>query len=141
MYWSKLVQFCTIIKNLTGFCASSSNPSHRTSIIYSWIHQVPIILVLWQCELSSFQGKDNILDEFLAKNQQTLWKLWYLVNRRSATLQCIVKKCKNLTFKVNFLSQKWSESWIYFILYSKISLLDHIFCIDIFLQLRSFFQL
>ena len=68
MYWSKLVQYCTIVKNFTSFCTSSSNPSHCTSICYSRIHKVPVSLLLWQYGLSGLHGRDEKSDEFLAKN-------------------------------------------------------------------------
>ena len=59
----------------------------------------------WYYGLLRFQERDKKLDRCLAKNKYTQRKLLYFdfVNRQS------VKKCQNLTFKINFQSQKSSE--------------------------------
>ena len=71
-------------------------------------------LALWQYGSWSFQTGDTKLERFLPKNQDTQRKLLSFEN-------CVnldfggVKMCQNLTFKVNFLFQKLSESFSFFI--------------------------
>ena len=64
------------------------------------VHQV------WQYRLWSFQGRNAKSEKFLAKNQTNCrnYQIW----------RC--QKLPNLTFKVNFLSQKSSESLWFFLL-------------------------
>ena len=50
-------------------------------------------LKVWQYEFLSFQGSDTKLDRFLPIVLSSL------------------RKCKNLTFKVNYPCQKWSDSF------------------------------
>ena len=59
---------------------------------------------VWQSGLWSFQTEDTKLEKILHKNQHTQQIL-------SFGLWLAVKKCQNLTFKVNFLCQKLSESF------------------------------
>ena len=56
--------------------------------------------------MPSFPERDRKLERFLAKNQHTQRKIFYLVNWHSGGGG---KNCQNQTFKVNFLSQKLSE--------------------------------
>ena len=68
---------------------------------------------LWQYRLGSFQERDTKLERFLANNQlysNKTTKFWKL------ELWGYVKKYQNLTFKLNFLCQKSSESFWSFLL-------------------------
>ena len=62
---------------------------------------------LWKYGLWSFQTESTKLERFLPKNQHTQRKL---LNFKILDLWRAVKKYQNLTFKVNFLRQKSSES-------------------------------
>ena len=54
------------------------------------------------------------LERFLPKNQHTQRKLLNFENWVNGEVSKSVKKCQNLTFKVNFLCQKLSESFSIF---------------------------
>ena len=53
----------------------------------------------------------NYIERFLAKNQHTKRKL---LNLQNCCIWGDVQKCQNLTFKVNLLLQKSSESLSFF---------------------------
>ena len=63
--------------------------------------------ILWQYGLLRFPGWDTKLKRFLVKNQHTQRKILYFVN------WCSSQKYQNWIFKVNFLCQKLSESFIF----------------------------
>ena len=76
-------------------------------------------LQVWQYRLWSFQGRDTKLERFLSKNQlesNEIIEFCELVKWGG------IKKCQNLTFKVNFLRQKSLKN----------TNLEQIFVIDIF---------
>ena len=75
----------------------------------------------------SFQTGGTKLERFLPKNQHTQRKLFNFENWVNGEVSKSVKKCQNLTFKVNFLCQKLSEFFSIF-LHWRILLQEHIFC-------------
>ena len=74
----------------------------------------PLVLRLWQYGLWSFQAGGTKLERFLPKNQHTQRKLLNFENWVNGEVSKSVQKCQNLTFKVNFLCQKLSESFSIF---------------------------
>ena len=71
-------------------------------------------LILWQYGLWSFQTGGTKLERFLLKNQHTQRKLSNLGNWVSGEVSKSAKSPNLLTFKVNFLCQKLSESFSIF---------------------------
>ena len=78
---------------------------------------------LWQCGLWSFQTGGTKLEIFLPKNQHTQSKLLNFENWVSGEVS---KKPNLLTFKVNFLYQKLSESFSTFFSLKNINLGAHL---------------
>ena len=75
---------------------------------------VAYVSAIWQYRLSSFQAGNTKLERFLAKNQHTHRKFLNFENWVNGEVSKSVNKCQNLTFKVNFLCQKSSESFSIF---------------------------
>ena len=71
---------------------------------------------LWQYGLWSFQTEATQLERFLPKNQHAQRKLLNFENWVSGEVSKSAKSPNLLTFKVNFLYQKLSESFSIFFL-------------------------
>ena len=69
---------------------------------------------IWQYGLWSFQLGGTKLERFLPKNQHTLRKLLNFENWVNGEVSKSAKSPNLLTFKVNFLYQKLSESFSFF---------------------------
>ena len=78
--------------------------------------------ILWQYGLWSFQTGGTKLERFLPKNQHTQRKLLNFENWVSGEVSKSAKSPNLLTFKVNFLYQKSSESFSIFISLKNINL-------------------
>ena len=93
------------------------------SAIYSW---------LWQYGLWSFQTGGTRLEIFLLKNQHTQRKLLNFENWVNGEVSEIAKSPNLLTFKVNFLFQKLSESFSIFFSLKNINLGAHFLLLTFF---------
>ena len=78
--------------------------------------------LLWQYGLWSFQTGGTKLERFLPKNQHTQRKLLNFENWISGEVSKSAKSSNLLTFKVNFLYQKLSESFSIFFSLKNINL-------------------
>ena len=72
------------------------------------------------------------LEIFLPKNPHTQRKLLNFENWINGEVSKSAKKCKNLTFKVNFLCQKLSESFSIFFSLKNINLGAHFLLLTFF---------
>ena len=79
-----------------------------------WMKDKRYVSNLWQFGLWSFQTGVKKLERFVPRNQHTQRKLLNFENWVNREVSESVKKYQNLTFKVNFLSQKLSESFSFF---------------------------
>ena len=84
---------------------------------------------IWQYRLWCFQVRDTKLERFLAKKQHTQRKL---VNFENWYNGGGVKNCQHLTFKVNFLCRKSSESFSIFFFIEEYQFRRTFFVTDIF---------
>ena len=83
------------------------------------------VWVLWQYGLWSFQMGGTKLERFLPKNQHTQRKLLNFENWVNGEVSKSAKSPNLLTFKVNFLYQKLSESFSIFFSLKNINLGSH----------------
>ena len=81
---------------------------------------------IWQYGLWSFQIGGTILERFLPKNQHTQRKLLNFENWVSGEVSKNAKSPNLLTFKVNFLYKKLSESFSFFFSSKNINLGAHL---------------
>ena len=87
---------------------------------------------LWQYGLWSFQTGGTKLERFLPKNQHTQRKLLNFENWVNGEVSKVPKFDQNLTFKVNFLCQKLSESFSIFFSLKNINLGAHFLLLTFF---------
>ena len=87
---------------------------------------------VWQYGLWSFQTGGTKLERFLPKNQHTQRKLLNFENWISGEVSKSAKSPNLLTFKVNFLYQKLSESFSIFFFIEEYQFRSTSFVIDIF---------
>ena len=87
---------------------------------------------LWQYGLWSFQTGGTKLERFLPKNQHTQRKLLNFENWVSGEVSKSAKSPNLLTFKVNFLYQKLSESFSIFFSLKNINLGAHFLLLTFF---------
>ena len=87
---------------------------------------------LWQYRLWSFQTGGTTLERFLPKNQYTQRKLLNFENWVSGEVSKSAKSPNLLTFKVNFLHQKSSESFSIFFSLKNINLGAHFLLLKFF---------
>ena len=89
-------------------------------------------LTLWQYGLWSFQTGGTKLERFLPKNQHTQRKLLNFENWVNGEVSKSAKSPNLLTFKVNFLYQKLSESFSIFFSLKNINLGAHFLLLTFF---------
>ena len=99
----------------------------NSTFIYFWEN-----LPLWQYRLWSFQTRGTKLERFLPKNQHTQRKLLNFENWVNGEVSKVPKFDQNLTFKVNFLCQKLSESFSIFFSLKNINLGAHFLLLTFF---------
>ena len=87
---------------------------------------------LWQYGLWSFQMGGTKLERFLPKNQHTQRKLLNFENWVNGEVSKSAKSPNLLTFKVNFLYQKLSESFSIFFSLKNINLGAHFLLLTFF---------
>ena len=87
---------------------------------------------LWYYGLSSFHAGGTKLEIFLPKNQHTQRKLLNFENWVNGEVSKLPKFDQNLTFKVNFLCQKLSESFSNFFSLKNINLRTHFLLLTFF---------
>ena len=87
---------------------------------------------LWQYGLWSFQTGGTKLERFLPKNQHTQRKLLNFENWVNGKVSKSAKSPNLLTFKVNFLYQKLSESFSIFFSLKNINLGAHFLLLTFF---------
>ena len=87
---------------------------------------------LWQYGLWSFQTGGTKLERFLPKNQHTQRKLLNFENWVNGEVSKSAKSPNLLTFKVNFLYQKLSESFSIYFFIEEYQSRSTFFVIDIF---------
>ena len=87
---------------------------------------------LWQYGLWSFQTGVTKLERFLPKNQHTQRKLLNFENWVNGEVSIVPKFGQNLTFKVNFLCQKLTESFSIFFSLKNINLGAHFLLLTFF---------
>ena len=83
-----------------------------------------LVCSLWQYGLLSFQMGDTKLERFLPRNQHT--------ERKLINFQFWVKRLQNLTFKVNCLFQKSSDSFSIFFSLKNTNLGAHFLLLTLF---------
>ena len=87
---------------------------------------------VWQYGLWSFQTGNTKLERFLPKNQHTQRKLLNFENWIDGEVSKSAKSPNLLTFKVNFLYQKLSESFSIFFSLKNINLGAHFLLLTFF---------
>ena len=88
--------------------------------------------MFWQYRLWSFQTGGTKLERFLPKNQHTQRKLLNFENWVNGEVSKSAKSPNLLTFKVNFLYQKLSESFSIFFFIEEYQFRSTFFVIDTF---------
>ena len=88
--------------------------------------------IIWQYGLWTFQTGGTKLERFLPKNQHTQRKLLNFENWVSGEVSKSAKSPNLLTFKVNFLYQKLSESFSFFFSLKNINLGAHFLLLTFF---------
>ena len=92
--------------------------------------------MLWQYGLWNFQTVGTKLERVLPKNQHTIRKLLNFENWVSGEVSKSAKSPNLLTFKVNFLYQKLSESFSIFFSLKNINLGAHFLLLKFFDQIN-----
>ena len=115
--------------------------SYQLSLVWGEIIAVSILdewetilsmCLLWQYGLWSFLMGDTKLERFLPKNQHTQRKLLNFENWVNGEVSKSAKSPNLLTFKVNFLYQKLSESFSIFFSLKNINLGAHFLLLTFF---------
>ena len=112
--------------HLASFGARSVGLRHKNSHAFCQDFQCMYNFSVW---LWDFFNGGSYLAIWFAKNQHTYWKAIFCEYNNKCQF---VKKCQNLNFKINFLSQEWSES-LWFLLEKNDSSGEH-FCYKHFLN-------
>ena len=99
-----------------------------------WQKYFYVYCVSWQYGLWRFQTGCTKLERFLPKNQHTQRKFLNFENWVNGKVSKSAKSPNVLTFKVNFLYQKSSESFSFFFFIEEYQSRSTFFVIDIFWQ-------
>ena len=110
-----------------------SNSFHLMPTLFLNLKKVDIVHTdLWQSGLWSFPMGGTKLERFLPENQHTQRKLSNFENWVSGEVSKSAKSPNLLTFKVNFLYQKLSESFSIFFSLKNINLGAHFLLLTFF---------
>ena len=122
---------CNFTKKIQFDHSKSPKINSKTVRLIS-LFQAVYVCILWQYGLWSFQTGGTKLERFLPKNQHTQRKLLNFENWVNGEVSKSAKSPNLLTFKVNFLYQKLSESFSIFFSLKNINLGAHFLLLTFF---------